>query len=169
MSASMTPGQGTMSIAVDAASLRAALRALNRAGKEPSAEMRAESKGIASWLVGKLMMAAESSSAPPQARLVAASGRAKSDRVVTVEIGGTKKVGRAYRDRKTKRSVRAAAGALLWGSEHGSRTKPARFVRPYRDRGYWIEPTIETHAREAVERWNTALRRVLTRAGWSVA
>jgi hypothetical protein len=99
----------------------------------------------------------------PQARLVAQSLQTPKDRLPKVIIGGPKKVGRAYRSRPNKKKTRAPAGALLWGSEYGSRqgvdrkgrNYQNRYKAPHRTKGYWIAPALESalpHARNEYEK-----------------
>ena len=76
-------------------------------------------------------MKSASSSATPQAAIVADSIRIKRDRLVSVSIGGTKRVG----------SRGTIAGAILWGSEHGG----VNFDAPHGG-SYWIEPAVKRYA-----------------------
>ena len=78
------------------------------------------------------LQAAASSSATPQARIVAASVRIKSDRLPAVQVGGSRRIGHR----------RTPAGRLLWGSEVGGRN----FAAPTGG-AYWIAPTVDSYAR----------------------
>jgi hypothetical protein len=98
-------------------------------------------------------------SAPaPQTKLVVQTIKTPRDRLVRVDIGGPKKVGRPYGGESSKsgkgkkvRQQAAPAGALLWGTEFGShggvdsigRVFTNRFKTPYNKRGYWIAPAVD--------------------------
>ena len=94
----------------------------------------------------------------PQTKLVAQTITAKRDRLIRVDIGGPKKVGRKYGGEASKsgkgnkvRQNAAPAGALLWGTEYGShrgidsagRVYSDRFKAPSNKRGYWIAPAVD--------------------------
>lgn len=172
----------TLGVGVDPQDLRNLLRALSKLERDAQADVREASLAIATDLAGELRRAARLSPTP-QAELVAQSVRPRRDRVVSVEVGGSRKVGRPYRavrhtaaGKRTTRQVRAAAGTLLWGSETGSREGTDRQGRRYRGRfvapehrgGYWIRPTVERYGPQARERWLTAVVHALRRAGFEV-
>jgi hypothetical protein len=171
-------GEGSVTVAIDEAELRAVLRAFNYAGKETSAELRTASVTIAGGLARRLRSAARSPAAPPQAALLAGTVTPRRDRIVTVVIGGARRVGRPYRSRATKRKTRAQAGQILWGSETGSdsgkdsrgRAYTDRFVRPGLppSQGYWIEPTADAYGPQARREWWEAVEKILTRAGFTL-
>lgn len=175
-SAARGRGRADIEVSIDRAELDAVLRAFNAAGKEASAELRDESYGIARTLAGHLRRSALDPFAPPQAALLAPTVVPRRDRLVTVQIGGSRRVGRAYRSRSTGRKVRAQAGALLWGSETGSesgvdrsgRAYSDRFVRDHNPVGYWIAPTVAAYGDEARERWWEAVELLLRRLGFTV-
>jgi len=84
--------------------------------------------------------------APPQTRLLAESAKGKSDRVIVVQLGGTKRVGWKYAgsrngERQYRKRGGAPAGLLLYGARSGSvpagKSRGLRFVRPHRSNGYW--------------------------------
>lgn len=153
------------------------LRDLRRLDKDASAELRDESQRL-SQVVASRLRAAAASSPTPQAAAVAESIRTPRDRFVKVTVGGTKRVGRAYRERgrdgKRGRLVRASAGALLSGSEYGShagtdsagRAYTSRFVAGHNASGYWIGPTWAKAAPDVIRAWLAALDRLLNREGW---
>tara|TARA_R110000868_G_scaffold279524_2_gene539574 strand:+ start:3368 stop:3859 length:492 start_codon:yes stop_codon:yes gene_type:complete len=106
--------------------------------KNTNARLREAAKECAGTLA--MMLKANVVASPaPQTRLVAATARVKSDRTPVVIVGGTKKVGRAYKSRKGGK-VRAPAGQLLWGVEYGD--KDSRFASR-NESGYWIKPTTK--------------------------
>jgi hypothetical protein len=94
--------------------------------REANAELRVAGREAALVLADHLRAAAGRSGVPVAGR-VASSIAVKSDRLPTVRIGGSKRVGRRG----------APAGVLLWGSEHGG---PNFAVGP-NGAGYWIAPT----------------------------
>ena len=121
-----------------------------------------------------------SQSAPaPQTKLVAQTIDAKRDRLIRVDIGGSKRVGRKYGGEQSKsgkgakvRQQAAPAGALLWGTEFGSHKGVDSLGRPYTDRfkapsnkrGYWITPAVDYYvpivAREYAEMVQTVVKKL---------
>ena len=99
---------------------------------EANAELRSAARTCATMLAGHLARAAAASGVPV-ARRVARSIRVKSDRIPVVSIGGPLKVGASG----------GAAGALVWGSEHGPHGDVNRFAVPASSAGYWIAPTVK--------------------------
>jgi hypothetical protein len=96
-------------------------------------ELRQAAGDCAGGLAGDLRAAASSSSVPV-ARRVAASIRVKSDRLPSVTIGGSARVGRHG----------ARAAVLAWGSEHGPAAGASvNHFAVGRSRGHWIAPTVE--------------------------
>jgi hypothetical protein len=119
------------------------------------------------------------SSPTPQTKLVAQTITPKRDRLIRVDIGGSKKVGRKYGGEQSKsgkgakvRQQAAPAGALLWGSEFGShkgvdslgRPYTNRFKAPANKRGYWITPAVDYYtpivAKEYIEIVQTIIKKV---------
>lgn len=161
--------QGRFSITVEPVELRDLLRLLSAMPKETQALVRDKAQPMSARLKGQLMMSAMASPTP-QARLVMGSITTPRDRLIRVDIGGTKKVGRKYggtasksgKGKKVKQDA-APAGALLFGSEYGSHTGDDkagrrysnRFKASYSKRGYWITPAVDYYlpivAREYVE------------------
>jgi hypothetical protein len=121
-----------------------------------------------------------SQSAPaPQTKLVAQTITPKRDRLIRVDIGGSKKVGRKYGGETSKsgkgakvRQQSAPAGALLWGTEYGShpgidsmgRRYTNRFKAAQNKRGYWITPAVDYYvpivAREYAEMVQTVVKKL---------
>jgi len=129
--------------------------------KNTNADLRAAAKECAGQLRNQLVMEAHAVPAP-QAPLVASAIRVKSDRFPVVQVGGPKKVGRAYKSRSGGKK-RAAAGALLWGVEYGD--KHGRFASR-NNNGYWIKPTIIRFAdNKAIEIYKRAVIRIFQNAG----
>ena len=169
------------SIVVSTVDAREVLSQLNKLPKEVQQELRQRNRRDAEELKVLLFRAAYMPGVPPQAELVAKSLQAKSDRLIKVSVGGTKKVGRKYRQRpandstETRRPlVRAAAGTLLGGSEFGSRggvdragrKMGNRFVFGRKERGYWIRPTVDEFGQEFADKWRVRCQRIISGLGF---
>lgn len=151
--------RGTFSITLEPTEFRNLIRLLNALPKEVQQKVRDEALPLSKRLAGQLYMFAMQAPSP-QAKLVAQSIEAKRDRLIRVDIGGSKAVGRPYRSRKETlksgkgKTKRAPAGALLWGSEHGShqgidaagRSYTNRFAANSNKYGYWINPATDFYA-----------------------
>lgn len=145
--------------------LLAVLRSLD---KETSSKLRDAALPLSKRLSGQLMMFAFAAPTP-QAKLVAQSIEAKRDRLIRVDVGGSKRVGRAYKSRVTGRQTSAPAGALLWGSEFGSqkgidrsgRAYTNRFGYPYRKSGYWLNPGVDSYAPTVAREYAQTLQEVI--------
>ena len=170
-----TKEKGKIVIDVDPIALDGVIKTLRLLDKESSQKVRDLSQPLSKRLAQAFSVAAAFSAAPPQAILVARSIRTPRDRMIRVDIGGPKKVGRAYggtanaRGKITNRS-QAPAGALLWGSEYGSSPKPVdragramgrRFVYPYKKSGYWITPTLDANIQEVADEYTEKLKRIV--------
>lgn len=170
--------QGVYSIEVDPVQFKNLRSALNSLDKETQSEIRDMAFPLSSRLAGQLVMFAMESPTP-QAKLVAQSVVPKRDRLVRVDIGGTKKVGRQYhsRDEKLKsgkgKLMSAKAGALLWGSEYGSnkgvdsrgRAYTNRFKVGHRIAGYWIAPAVSFYTPIVASEYSDLLQKVINRNG----
>jgi hypothetical protein len=110
-----------------------------KALRHVEAELRPEANGrirdAAGVCAGQLvphLTAAAATSGVPVAPRVARSIRVRRDRMPTLSIGGSTRVG----------SGGAPAGALVWGSEQGPKGAVNHFaVAP--GPGYWIKPAVE--------------------------
>jgi hypothetical protein len=173
----MASKQGVYAIQVEPASLRNLIQTLNKLDKETQNEVRDAALPLSKRLAGQLLMFSQSSPTP-QTKLVAESIVAKRDRLIRVDVGGPKKVGRKYGGEASKsnkgnkvRQNSAPAGALLWGSEFGStkgtdsigRPYSNRFKAPRNKRGYWITPAVDYYtpivAKEYIEIVQTIIRK----------
>jgi hypothetical protein len=149
--------QGRFEITVEPVEFRNLIRLLNSLDKETQDEIRTQALPLSKRLAGQLLMFSQSAPSP-QAKLVAESIVAKRDRLIRVDVGGTKKVGRKYGGEQSKsgkgkkvRQQSAPAGALLWGTEYGSgrgidflgRAYTDRFKAPRNKRGYWMTPAVD--------------------------
>ena len=149
----MAAQQGKFAIEVDPVEFKSLITVLRQLDKEQSAKVRDGAFPLSQRLAGQLHQFAMVSPTP-QTRLVAQSIVPKRDRLVRVDVGGTKRVGRQYRSRETKKLVKAPAGALLWGSEYGSTSGTDSRGRRYTRRfgvgrnkgGYWINPAVDYYA-----------------------
>ena len=132
--------------------------------KASNVRLREAAKECANDLAQRLRVSAYGAPAP-QTQLVARSIKVKkSDRFPVVAIGGSKKVGRAYKSRKGRGTVRASAASLLFGVENGD----------YHDRfaarnesGYWIKPTVKdfSTSSQAIGNYQKAVLQILDDAG----
>lgn len=174
----MASKQGVYAIQVEPASLRNLFQTLNKLDKETQDDVRSAALPLSQRLAGQLLMFSQSAPSP-QTKLVAQSITAKRDRVIRVDVGGTKKVGRKYGGEQSKsgkgnkvRQNQAPAGALLWGTEYGSgkgtdaigRPYSNRFKAPRNKRGYWIAPAVDYYtpivAKEYIEIVQTIIKKV---------
>jgi len=174
----MASKSGAYAIAIDPASMRNLLQTLNKLDKETQDEIRSAALPLSQRLAGQLMMFAQSAPAP-QTKLVAQTITAKRDRLVRVDVGGSKKVGRKYggeTSKSVKSKVRqdaAPAGALLWGTEYGSskgtdsigRPYTNRFKSPRNPRGYWIAPAVDYYAPVVAKEYIDIIQDVIKKVG----
>lgn len=170
--------QGKIRIEVDPIALGDLRQTLKMFDQEASKEIRDRAQPLSQMLARELSVAAAFSAAPPQAILVARSISTPRDRMIRVDIGGSKKVGRPYggeRNSKGKLTNREAApaGALLWGSEYGSGGQPidkagrkmgrSRFVRPRNKQGYWINPTVDANIKDVADAYTDIVKDIVKR------
>ena len=152
-----TKGQGSFRIEVEPQALRNLISTLNSLDKETQGQVRDAAQPLSKRLAGQLMMFGNSSPTP-QTKLVLQSILTPRDRLIRVDIGGPKKVGRPYGGTASKSGkgnkvgrTAAPAGALLWGSEYGShsgidragRKYSNRFKAPQNRRGYWLNDAVD--------------------------
>lgn len=153
----MANKRGVFSIEVEPYELKNLIQTLNLLDKDSQNAIRDKALPLSQRLAGQLMMSAHGAPAP-QTKLVAQTITPKRDRLIRVDIGGSKKVGRKYGGESSKsgkgkkvRQNAAPAGALLWGTEYGSgrgtdslgRAYTNRFNAPRNSRGYWITPAVD--------------------------
>jgi hypothetical protein len=174
----MASKQGTFAIQVEPAALKNLIQTLNLLDKETQNEIRDAAYPLSQRLAGQLLMFSQSAPSP-QTKLVAKSVTAKRDRLIRVDVGGSKKVGRKYGGEQSKsgkgakvRQQSAPAGALLWGTEYGSGKGTDSIGRPYSNRfkaarnkrGYWINPAVDYYtpivAKEYIDIIQTIIRKV---------
>jgi hypothetical protein len=174
----MASKQGTFAIQVEPAALKNLIQTLNLLDKETQNQVRDAAYPLSQRLAGQLLMFSQSAPSP-QTKLVAKSITAKRDRLIRVDVGGSKKVGRKYGGEQSKsgkgakvRQQSAPAGALLWGTEYGSGKGTDSIGRPYSNRfkaarnkrGYWINPAVDYYtpivAKEYIDIIQTIIRKV---------
>jgi len=174
----MASKQGTFAIQVEPAALKNLIQTLNLLDKETQNQVRDAAYPLSQRLAGQLLMFSQSAPSP-QTKLVAKSITAKRDRLIRVDVGGSKKVGRKYGGEQSKsgkgskvRQQSAPAGALLWGTEYGSgkgtdslgRAYSNRFKAARNKRGYWINPAVDYYtpivAKEYIDIIQTIIRKV---------
>ena len=169
--------QGVYAITVDPYAMKDLLRTLSKLDKETQNEVRDAALPLSQRLAGQLKQFADSAPSP-QTKLVAESITAKRDRLIRVDVGGTKKVGRKYggesrgKGKKVKQSS-APAGALLWGTEYGSgrgtdsagRSYTDRFKAPRNKGGYWIAPAVDYYAPIVAKEYEEIVTKIIKREG----
>ena len=175
----MASKQGVYAIQVEPASLRNLYQTLSKLDKETQDEVRSAALPLSQRLAGQLFMFSQSSPTP-QTKLVAQSIVAKRDRVIRVDVGGSKKVGRKYGGEQSKsgkgnkvRQNQAPAGALLWGSEYGSGKGTDAIGRPYSNRfkaarnkrGYWIAPAVDYYTPIVAKEYIDIVQAIIKRVG----
>jgi len=170
-------GKGTLAISVEPVEFKNLLRLLGSLPKESQQEIRDRALPLSQRFAGQLLMFANASRTPV-AKKVAESLAPKRDRLIRVDVGGTKKVGRKYGGEKRKggtvvKQGQAAAGALLWGSEYGShrgvdrtgRAYSDRFKAPYNKSGYWINPAMDYYLPIIAREYAQMVQDVVKKAG----
>lgn len=175
----MASKQGVYAIQVEPASLRNLFQTLNKLDKETQDEIRSAALPLSQRLAGQLLMFSQSAPAP-QTKLVAQSIVAKRDRVIRVDVGGSKKVGRKYGGEQSKsgkgnkvRQNQAPAGALLWGTEYGSgkgtdsigRAYSNRFKASRNKRGYWIAPAVDYYTPIVAKEYIDIVQAIIKKVG----
>ena len=170
-------GKGTMAITVEPVEFRNLIRLLGSLPKESQQEIRDRALPLSQRFAGQLLQFAQASRTPVAVK-VAESLVAKRDRLIRVDVGGTKKVGRKYGGEKRKggtvvKQGQAVAGALLWGSEYGShrgvdrrgRAYSDRFKAPYKKSGYWINPAMDYYLPIIAREYAQMVQDVVKKAG----
>lgn len=124
--------------------------------KVANASMRTAAKGIVEKEVPRIQAAAGSNK---QARMVASTIRARSDRYPTIVAGGSRRLSPS---RKTKGKGRPTAGEVFFGAEFGGAQRPTtQQFRPYQGRrGYFFWPTLRKDAQQIGEQWEQAITAV---------
>jgi hypothetical protein len=101
----VSKGKGIYSITLEPVALRDLRAALRLMDKETSGKVRDLAQPLSQRLAGQLMMFGMQAPAP-QTKLVLDSMLTPRDRMIRVDIGGTKKVGRPYGGVKNKKGIK---------------------------------------------------------------
>jgi len=170
-------GKGTLAMTVEPVEFRNLIRLLGSLPKESQQEIRDRALPLSQRFAGQLLQFAQASRTPVAVK-VAESLAPKRDRLIRVDVGGTKKVGRKYGGEKRKggtvvKQGQAVAGALLWGSEYGShrgvdrrgRAYSDRFKAPYNKSGYWINPAMDYYLPIIAREYAQMVQDVVKKAG----
>ena len=173
----MANKKGTYAVTVEPVEFKNLLRTLGSLPPEFQQEVRDRALPLSQRLAGQLLMFAQASRTPV-AENVAESLMPKRDRLIRVDVGGPKKVGRKYGGEKrgggkVVKQNQAPAGALLWGSEYGShpgvdragRSYTNRFGAPYKKSGYWINPAIDYYVPIIAREYTEIVNDVVKKAG----
>lgn len=124
----------------------------------PNSELRRASKEIAEELIPVLRSSARGT---PQAAGIAATARAKSDRIVRVSLGT---VNPPWASWGRGRSA-AARTAVAFGSNYGPRGSVNYYQASRNDAGYYVEPAVKRAEDNAMERYKAALIRIARKYG----
>lgn len=173
----MANKKGTYAVTVEPVEFKNLLKTLGSLPPEFQQEVRDRALPLSQRLAGQLLMFAQASRTPV-AENVAESLMPKRDRLIRVDVGGPKKVGRKYGGEKrgggkVVKQNQAPAGALLWGSEYGShpgvdragRSYTNRFGAPYKKSGYWINPAIDYYVPIIAREYTEIVNDVVKKAG----
>jgi len=171
-------GRGVFRIEVEPYELKQLFSLLAALPKESQDEIRDRAQFLSKRLAGQLLMFSQSAPAP-QTRLVAQTISTPRDRLIRVDIGGSKKVGRKWGGETSKsgkgkvRQNQAPAGALLWGTEFGGhggedsigRRYTNRFNTPVKKSGYWINPAVDYYVPVVAREYSQLIQEVSKRVG----
>lgn len=140
----------TLTVRIDGA--REVLAGFNRLPKDANRELRDRAQKIAVRLAGDVQAAGRVEGR--QAMILAATVKARRDRVPVVTVGGTTRIGRHAKP----------AWKLLFGSEFGS-NRLAQY-KPHLGRGsYWIFSTVDAKQAEIAREWAEAATDIASRFG----
>jgi len=166
----MANKKGVFAIEVEPAALRNLIQTLNLLDKDSQNAIRDAALPLSKRLAGQLLQFSQSAPAP-QTKLVAQTIVAKRDRLIRVDIGGPKKVGRKYGGEASKsgkgnkvRQGAAPAGALLWGTEYG-RAYTDRFKAPQNKKGYWISPAVDYYTPIVAKEYIDIVQAIIKKVG----
>jgi hypothetical protein len=171
-------GQGRVTIEVEPYQLKQLFQLLSALPKDSQDEIRNQAQTMSKRLAGQLLMYSHGAPAP-QTRLVAQTISTPRDRLIRVDVGGSKKVGRKYggetsKNGKTRvRQNQASAGALLWGTEFGGhggedsigRRSTNRFKAAPKKSGYWINPAVDYYTPIVAKEYIQLIQDVVKKVG----
>lgn len=142
-----------LTVNISVSGIRGTLAAVSKLPKDAQNELRDASLDLARELARSAMSAGRAEGT--QAALVAATVKARRDRVPVIEAGGAKRLGRN----------RKPAWKLLFGSEFGSNYYQ-QFGKPHLGSGsYWFFDTVDREQGTIIARWSEAADRVIERFG----
>ena len=136
MAVKKTTDKSTFQFTVEPLELKQLFRLLNAMPKDVQNGIRDKAQAMSKRLAGQLMMYAHASPTP-QAALVAESILTPRDRVIRVDIGGTKKVGRKYTNR-------FGAG---------------------KNDGYWIKPAVDWYTPKVADEYIVMVKAIIRENG----
>ena len=130
--------------------LNEVLRAFRSLPKEAGQELRAESVQIADRYMVPAWRDAAISHAGPWGPAIAASVRAKRDRIPAVNIGFKKK------------AVRGGASSIMlrYPADHGTRVRAGARARVFGDGSNWIQQ-VRPYQADALKEWGQAVDRIV--------
>jgi hypothetical protein len=142
-------------------------------------EMRNAAKDIAARVLIPEMHRTAQLSRTKIAPAMSETARAKSDRLIMVQVGGVnpkglrgfkRGVGSKRANGRTAANGRDASSqnyrtTLAWGSEFGPHPSNRfnRYGAPRNEGGYWVIPAVERVWDKAVDRWEEAFNRIVDR------
>lgn len=135
-------------------------------------ELRAGAKEIAQEVLIPALMREAETSGVPIAPIMAATARAKSDRIVTVRIGSVNPKLSNWRSKGTGKPRGAKSKSrrttLAYGSDRGPHpSSKANYYATSRDKSHYVQPTVDANAtwQEVVARYRALLNRLLSDYG----
>jgi hypothetical protein len=132
--------------------LRETIRAFSQLPKDANNELRLASLELSKDIAGKAATAGRAEGR--QAALVAATVKARRDRVPVVVAGGRKRLGRN----------KVPASKLVFGSEFGA-TRLKQY-KPHVGKGsYWFFKTVTDNRKEISDAWNKAADEIVRKYG----
>jgi hypothetical protein len=167
-----------VTIEVEPYQLKQLFQLLAALPKDSQNEIRDQAQMMSKRLAGQLLMYSHGAPAP-QTRLVAQTISTPRDRLIRVDVGGSKKVGRKWGGETSKngkskvRQQQAPAGALLWGTEFGGHAGVDAIGRKYTNRfkaapkkgGYWINPAVDYYTPIVAKEYIQLIQDVVKRVG----
>lgn len=133
-------------------SLYAAFKEMDKGANQA---LKADVLSISQWMANKIIEAANTAPKSAQAQAVAASVRARKDRMPYISVGGAQK--------RTKHGT--PVGVILHGSEFGSdryRQFPwssGKSPTGRGSKGYWIYPTLRRYQAQLTHDWKRAIEK----------
>lgn len=124
----------------------------------PNSELRQAAKEIAEDLIP---LAHSNARGTKQAAGIAATARAKSDRIVRVQFGSVNPPWKSWQRGRS----RASRISVAYGSNYGPKGKINYYQASRNNSGYWVEPAAKAGATDAIERYRNALLKIARKYG----